>query len=71
MFSINSTEVYELRKILSRVLEHRDFYSIMLSGSNIHRLENILEAFDDFINDQESRAYDAQMSDTNIILGME
>lgn len=72
MFSINGAEVNELHRLLDRILVHRDFYSILLSRSNIDRLEKLNEHFESFLAAEESWADCANDEpDTNIILGME
>lgn len=72
MFKLHSSEVNELHKLVNRILDHRDFYSILLSGSNIDRLEKLNEHFESFLAAEESWADCANdESDTNIILGME
>jgi len=72
MFSINGAEVNELHRLVSRILDHRDFYSILLSRSNINRLEKLNENFESFLAAEEVWADCANDEpDTNIILGME
>jgi hypothetical protein len=56
MFKLHSSEVNELHKLVNRILDHRDFYSILLSGSNINRLEKINEDFESFLAAEESWA---------------
>ena len=72
MFSIHAAEVNELQKLLDRILDHRDFYSILLSNSNIDRLDKLNEHFESFLAAEESWTDCAgDESDPNIILGME